>query len=315
MGEPRSSSESGHGPLLGLIVLWALATGSSFVFLHGAQRGLGYMVVLDLALWVAALSLGVARLALGDRSPPLPRRAFGRQVVLVLVTTCAAYTLISWAQSRSSATTTLIVVATVPLFGAVLARLTPPHEAVSRMGAAGLLVGLAGVAIVAGGPGDATAAGLIAVVLATVCFAGGFVVGKRLCEEAGGQSSLGLAFRHVWLAAAVLTPPAVVQAAATTQDVTAVNLLYVLGLGVIGFGYVYFMYYLVLRRTTVAHASLVSYLQPVVGILLAWMLLDEGIRGAQFAGIALILVSVAIVDAVRRRESMAAAPPPSPAGR
>lgn len=293
------------GALLAHIVAWSVASGASFVFIRGAQDGLGPLVMLDLALWagvaVAALAAAVAR----DRPRRLPPGAARRLGLLSLVTTAAPYPLIAWAQPRVSAATTMVVVATMPLMGVALARVRPPFERVGRAAAAGLALGLGGVAVIAGQPGGATAAGVAALASATALFAAGFVLAKTLCGTVEGHSSLSLAVRHLLVAAVVLTPPAAAEALAGDQRVTAENVLYTAGLGVVGYAYSYVMYYLVLRRTAIAHAALVSYLQPVAGVVLAWALLGEALGAAHAVGIALILTAVAIVDRAQRRVAVA----------
>jgi drug/metabolite transporter (DMT)-like permease len=60
---------------------------------------------------------------------------------------------------------------------------------------------------------------------------------------------------------------------------------------VLGFLVLFWAY----RRASAAQVAITMYLQPLAGVLLAWMFLDEPIGGAFLAGSALVLAGVALV--------------------
>ena len=288
--------------MLPLIVVWSIGSGSSFVFIRGAHHGLGPLVAICLALWIGAGVLRLAWRATGAPRVSLGPRLRRRQWLVAVLTTSLTYTLISWGEQHVSATTTLIVLATIPIIGAGIARMRPPHERLSRPALAGLAIGLAGVVVVAGEPGRSELLGLLAIILASGVFGACLVLAKAFAHDAVDQPDIALSARHITMAAVALTPPALLEALLSRQHPSVENLAYVAGLGVIGYGFVYVMFYLLLRRTTVAHASMSAYLQPISGTVLAWLVLGEDIVVRQVAGAVVILCGVAIVDAARRRD-------------
>jgi drug/metabolite transporter (DMT)-like permease len=257
-------------------------------------------------MWVGAAVLQAAWRASGEPRVPLTRPQWKMQVLVALLTTSLTYALISWGEEHVAATTTVIVIAIVPLVGTLIARVVPPRAPMTGGLVIGLLVGLAGVVVVAGDPGRSEALGLAAIGVASVVFGGVMVLAKHFGEQVPDQSSLGLAARHMTVAALGLTPLALGQAIARAQHPDVKSVLYVAGLGVVGYGFVYLMYYWLLRRTSVAHASMSCYIQPVSGMLLAWLLLGEGIGWRQIVGTAVILSGVLTVDASRSPEPVSA---------
>ena len=114
-----------------------------------------------------------------------------------------------------------MLVASVPIIGVVLVRLTGGTERLTAARWAGLLIGLAGVAVLAGRDalgGDAWA--VVEVLLVAVCYATGpIIVNRKLSELPGlGVNAFCLSFAAiVYAPAAALTWPATVPSAAEVR--------------------------------------------------------------------------------------------------
>jgi drug/metabolite transporter (DMT)-like permease len=175
---------------------------------------------------------------------------------------------------------------------------------------AGFLIGLLGVAVLAGvhpKGGWWGVAGTLAVVLASVSYAAGSLWSQRLVERTSG---LTLATTTMLGALAVLLPfglwqlPSAVPGWKETGSVIA--------LAVIGTAISQIILYRVLRSDGAARVSLVTYLLPVTALFYGVVLLGEHLTWQELGGMALILGGVALGSgAVRipRREPVAA---PSP---
>jgi drug/metabolite transporter (DMT)-like permease len=85
---------------------------------------------------------------------------------------------------------------------------------------------------------------------------------------------------------------------AKTPHVTAVSVAAIAVLGVIGTGFAYVLNYQIITSEGATIASTVTYLLPVVAIVLGVPVLSENITAAALVGIALVLVGVALT---RRR--------------
>ena len=79
---------------------------------------------------------------------------------------------------------------------------------------------------------------------------------------------------------------------------TAASITAIAVLGVIGTGFAYVLNYQIITSEGATVASTVTYLLPVVAIVLGVLVLSEGITATSLAGIALVLAGVALT---RRR--------------
>ena len=75
----------------------------------------------------------------------------------------------------------------------------------------------------------------------------------------------------------------------TTQDVAAIAVL-----GIVGTGFAYVLNYQIIASDGATTASMVTYLLPVVAIVLGVLVLNEGITATSLGGIALVLMGVAL---------------------
>jgi drug/metabolite transporter (DMT)-like permease len=83
-----------------------------------------------------------------------------------------------------------------------------------------------------------------------------------------------------------------------TPHVTAESIAAIAVLGIIGTGFAYVLNYQIIASDGATVASTVTYLLPVVAIILGVLVLNETITAIVLAGIALVLAGVALT---RRR--------------
>src|SRR3954470_20038865 len=126
--------------LLALAALW----GASFLFIRVAVDDLGPVVLTDARLLLAAAAL--APLVAGGLRRSAPLR---RYVLLGIGNAAIPFALIALAETRIEASMAAILNASTPLFAALVAALVGDERLTARRGA-GLLLGVAGVALVVG---------------------------------------------------------------------------------------------------------------------------------------------------------------------
>jgi drug/metabolite transporter (DMT)-like permease len=98
--------------------------------------------------------------------------------------------------------------------------------------------------------------------------------------------------------AAVMLAIALAVSGAPRPHLTAVGVTALAVLGIIGTGFAYVLNYQIITSEGATVASTVTYLLPVVAIVLGVLVLSEGITATSLAGIAVVLVGVALT---RRR--------------
>ena len=205
--------------------------------------------------------------------------------VFAVVEIISPWFLLSEAERKLSSSLSGLLIASVPIIGAVLARLTGDAERLTVIRWTGLLGGLAGVALLVGpgaSGGDAWSIG--EVLLVGLCYATGPLIASRKLSDAPplGMTAVCLAF------AAVVYAPA---AALTWPDVmpSAKALAAVVGLAVACTAVAFLFFFALIAEVGPARATVITYLNPAVAVALGVSILGERFTPAMAGAFALIL--------------------------
>ena len=273
-------------------MLW----GSGFLLVKLALRGLSPTQVVLGQLAFGAL---VLLLILAVRRQPLPHavREWAYLAGMAVLANIAPYLLFSWSEQRISSGLAGALSATTPLCTLVLAL----AFGVGRLTMArllGLVLGLAGVVLLAApwhdGHRAVSVAGVLAALGAAACYAGSYVYARRLLTNRGTEPLV--------LSAAQLTAGALLLGVVTPwigrQPVTlsATVVLSVVALGVASTGIAYVLNYRLIQDEGPTAASMTNYLAPVVAVLLGVMVVDERLSWNLAVGTAVVLLGVWIAE-------------------
>jgi drug/metabolite transporter (DMT)-like permease len=290
-------------PLLLLLTgLW----GSSFLFIEIALEEIEPTVLMSLRLLAAALVL-VPFLALRPetRSAYDQLRAGWRPLlVLGAINAAIPFTLIAWGQKHIDSGIAAIANASVPIFVALLAIRYRPSEKVTGSRAFGILAGIVGVAVLAGANPEGgwwAVAGTLAVVSAAFLYAVGALYAQTHVED---LDPIVLVTGSTIAGAVMLLPVGIAQAPGSLPGWEVWVAIAVLGIGGMALGQ--FVYYVLLEHHGSTKAALVTYLLPGMALVLGIAFLDEPLTAAAVAGLALVLLGVALGSGMlrpaRRRE-------------
>lgn len=279
-----------------LLVLLSVLWGGAFFFVEVALESLPPTTIVlgRLALAAVALQL-VARVA----GLALPRgwRAWSPFLLLGAVNNALPFSLITWGQQAITGGLASILNATAPLFTVLLAHLVTEDERLDAGKIVGVLLGLAGVAVLVGpdalaGLGDAVLAQL-AVLAAALCYAVAGLLGRRL----RAHPPLVTATAMVTCSALLMVPVAVWLDRPWTLPLPGGAALgAVLGLALFSTLLAYLIFFRLLAGAGATNALLVTFLIPVSALLLGALLLDEPVDARQIGGMALIGLGLAAVD-------------------
>ena len=290
--------------LLLLGAIW----GASYLFIKIGLRDLSPAMVSWLRILLAALVLLPIAALQGGLAGARPRA--GWLVLVAAVQVAGPFFLIAAGEEEISSSLAGILVASSPLFTALLATWVDHEERSTGLRLGGVVAGFAGVALLLGvdlgGDGGALAGGLM-VVLASLGYAvGGFVVKRRLTGMAPvGMSAAVMAASAVLLApAAAATAPAAAPGLGPAAAVTA--------LGVLGTGAAFVIFYWLISTVGPARAFIVTYVAPGFAVVYGALLLDESVTAATLGGLALILAG-SWLAAEGRLPGRAARPAAAPA--
>jgi drug/metabolite transporter (DMT)-like permease len=293
--------------VLGLGAVW----GASYLFIKvGVDGGFSPGAFMFLRTLIAGLVLLAYLVAtIGPRTAVSSLREDWRPaVVLGLLNAAVPFWLIAWGEKYIDSGTAGIAQATVPIFSLLIGLRFLPHERVGAVRVAGVCLGLAGVAFVAGGTpagGAWAVAGTLAVVLASVFYAGAGIYSQlRIAGRSGPVLATGcmLAGSVFLLPLALLHPP---DGTPTAWAVVSLALLALFGTAA-----AQLVLFRVVRLFGARRLSLVTYLLPGFALGYGAVFLDERVGTAALVGLALILVGVALGSGTLRlrRRSAAAVP-------
>ncbi len=227
-------------------------------------------------------------------------RHWRHYAVVGILNSAAPFVLFAWSAQHLPASYLVVVNATAPLFGAIVAAAWFGERITARK-ALGLVAGLAGVATLVGlGPVAATpttvAAALAGLAAAlSYALASGYVNRRSYAVDstalAGGSN---IAAAAVLLPFAIAAPPAGLPTADAAWAAAV--------LGVVCTGVAYLLYFRLIGDVGPARALTVTFLIPVFGMLWGALFLGEAITATMLAGGALVLVGTGLIlgSAARR---------------
>jgi drug/metabolite transporter (DMT)-like permease len=291
--------------IIGILIL-ALLWGSSFLFIKiGINSGMSPVLVAVWRLTVGATLLWAIvglRQVFGTHSvrKPFPRgRTIWLRLALVgLVNNAIPFALIAWGETRISSGLASIFNSSMPIFTVIVAHLVTHDDRITPIKALGIIVGLAGVAVViAPTTTDLSGEllGSLAVIVASLSYALATVFVKKYLTGATDPTATGAG--QLLMALLWLIPVAI--ATGAFNNVTALPLeamLAVTALGVLGTGLAYFIYYQLIQRAKASQLSLVTYLLPVTALVWGALFLKEQISPFAIAGFALIIAGIMLVN-------------------
>ncbi|MBM9594269.1 DMT family transporter [Roseitranquillus sediminis] len=277
--------------LLALSVIW----GGSFFFVAVAVEEIPVLTIVAGRVALAAAGLWVVLAASGRR---VPHRTWGACLVMGLVNNALPFALIVWGQSHLASGVAAILNATTPLFGVIVAHLGTSDERISFGRLAGVLTGLAGVAVMVGGAalGDLDSAvwAQIAILGAALCYAIAGVFGRRFARL--GVAPMQIATGQVTASTLMLVPLALMLDQPWRLSPSLAATASVLGLALVCTALAYVIYFRILAASGAVNILLVTFLVPVTAILLGTVLLDETLVPRHLVGLAAIAIGLALID-------------------
>src|SRR4051794_16100253 len=190
-------------------------------------------------------------------------------------------------EQRVSSSLAAIIIATAPLFVALLALRFDASERVTGRRLIGLLIGLGGVVALVGidvaGSGDELL-GAMAILVAAFCYAVGPMVLKRHLAKLDLRASMGasLAIAALFLTPAVaLDPP--------TAPISGEAIAALIALGLLCTAAAFVFYGMLVTEVGAGRALVVTYINPVIAVGLGVTILGERPGAGAIAGLLLIL--------------------------
>ncbi len=287
--------------------LLGLVWGSSFLWIKVAVQEVGPATLVGFRLLIGLLGLAVV---VAVRRPVLPR---DRRTLIVLglvgiTNTALPFILISWGEQFIDSAIASILNGTVPLFTIVIAHLFLHDDRITPARVLGLITGFLGVVVLMSrdlGP-DAVGGNVLgqaAVLAAALSYAGSSVIARRNLRQVDSvvQAFLPLisADTVAWITAFASESPLQIPRLPITWLALA-------WLGLLGSCLAYLLYFHLLHSVGPTRATMVTYVFPVVGVILGVVFLDELADWHLVIGATLVALGIAVVN-LRRKAAVAPA--------
>lgn len=217
------------------------------------------------------------------------------------------FTLIAWAEKSIDAGLAVILNSMTPVFTFLITLLWSRHEATGWRKFAGVIVGLAGTCVIVGNQalthvGQEFFAQL-AVVLATVCYAGAAIFGrnfKNLDPMAPAAGSL-------LSGAAILIPISLLVDQPWNLAPSGASMLALIALAVFSTSMAFVIYFRLIHTLGSVGTTAQAYLRAPIGVAIGAYFLGESLDTTALIGLACILVGVALMTLPERKRPVALA--------
>lgn len=220
-------------------------------------------------------------------------------LVLGFFLLCVGNGAVVWSQTRVPSGIAALVVAIVPLWVVLIDWLRPDGRRPNAVTATGVMLGLAGMALLIGpsamGVGEIDSIAASVLVLGSLSWSAATVFGRR--AQVPGYPPLTSAMQLLGggLSLAVVSlvagePARITSAAFSLQAILAIGYLIVFG-SIIAFS----AYSWLLRVAHPARIATYAYVNPIVAMLLGWAFADERLTGRTLGAAAVILAGVVLI--------------------
>lgn len=293
-------TKRGWSLFLAMCVIWGLP----YLFIRIAVEDVSPAVLVLLRTALAALVLLPLALLRRQVRPVLAR--WRPLVVFSAIEIMVPWVLLGHAEQKISSALAGLLVAAVPLFGALAFLVTAHAERFTAVQVGGLVLGFAGVACLLGF--DLHHVDLLAVVEmlgVAVCYAAGPVVLTRWFSDLPG---LGVMACALTLTALVYTPFGILDA---PTDVSGDAWGSIVALGLICTALAFLVFPALIKEVGPTRATIFTYVNPAVAIALGVVILDETVSTGMVVGFPLILVGCVVAAGTRSRGAAAASVEPA----
>lgn len=278
-----------------LLTVLAVIWGGTFVAVEFALNDLGPFTIVFfrvaggcLALWLFVL--------LTHGVPVISRRQFGFLILMGLLNNALPFSLIFWGQTHITGGLASIFNATTPLFAVVVAHLLTRDEKANGTKIIGIMLGIAGVAVLVGPEALSGLSpenlGQIAILLASCSYAFAGITGRQLAGLPPAISSAGM----LTASTVLILPVALMVEGIPTSLPSDATIIACIFLALICTAVAYILYFRILALAGAVNLLLVTFMIPVAAIVLGALFLGETLSAEAAAGAALILLGLAAVD-------------------
>ena len=288
----KSKSQSWLGLYIALGIVW----GCSFIFI---KLGLEFLTPFGVAFGRCALGALALLIYLKVKGLSLvrDRKMIGHLWVVALLLNVIPGIFFAWAETEVTSILAGIINAVTPLMTLIAIMLVSRNEKPTTPQIVGLLLGFLGVLTVLGawkGLGDNPLWAILVLLAAVTCYGFSFPYSRRFILPAQLKPDV-MAATQVTLGAITLLPFFLIDGIAK-DEYRLGPVLAMIALGVFGSGFAYIWNFTIMRAAGSAIASSVTYVTPVVAVVVGLIFLQEKLHWYEPVGALVVLLGAAIAQ-------------------
>jgi drug/metabolite transporter (DMT)-like permease len=288
----KSKSQSWLGLYIALGIVW----GCSFIFI---KLGLEFLTPFGVAFGRCALGALALLIYLKVKGLSLvrDRKMIGHLWVVALLLNVIPGIFFAWAETEVTSILAGIINAVTPLMTLIAIMLVSRNEKPTAPQIVGLLLGFLGVFTVLGawkGLGDNPLWAILVLLAAVTCYGFSFPYSRRFILPAQLKPEV-MAATQVTLGAITLLPLFLIDGIAK-DEYRLGPVLAMIALGVFGSGFAYIWNFTIMRAAGSAIASSVTYVTPVVAVVVGLIFLQEKLHWYEPVGALVVLLGAAIAQ-------------------
>jgi len=288
---------------LALLLVLATLWGASYTFI---KIGVGTIPPVTLIAARTLIASGALLVVIRARGQKLPKDSaiWSRFLFQACLNSVIPFTLIAWAEQTVDASLATILNSTSPIFTFLLTAVITRHEAVTLRKLFGVVAGITGICLIVGvqalyGFGQELLAQL-AIVAATVCYAGAAILGRTF----KGLDPIMPAAGSLMCGAAILIPGSRVVDRPWTLSPSAESVFAVLGLSLISTALAFVIYFRLVQTLGSVGTTAQAYLRVPIGVAIGVIFLGETLTSTAGAGLACVIIGVAAMTVPARKPAI-----------
>src|SRR6201991_4319174 len=294
------SQDSGFAAELALLALLATLWGASYTFIKLGVATIPPITLIAARTLIAGLLLLIIMRWRG-LSLPMDAASWRRFLFQACLNSVIPFTLIAWAERSLDAGLATILNSTAPVYTFLLTFAVTGHEPASLRKLFGVLAGLAGTCLIVGvqalgGLGEQFVA-QIAVVVATICYAGAAIFSRGF----KGLDPMAPAAGSLLCGAAILVPLSLAIDRPWTLAPSASSILALLSLSVFSTALAFVIYFRLIQTLGSVGTTAQAYLRVPIGVALGVVFLGETLSSTAFIGLICVIVGIAAMTIPSRK--------------
>ncbi len=282
-------------PWVAMYTVAGLIWGGSFLFVEYALTAL---TPIGVAFWRTAFGAIAMLIAILIYRSKLPTSidAWRKMAIAGMLMSSIPFTLFAFAQTYVTSALASILNAVTPIATVIVMLIAFRSEKLLPHVVVGLVVGLFGVLIVLGvwqGFGDNEPLAIVALLAAVTCYGIGTPYVRKYLAPLKLSTEVAV-FGQIGTAALTLLPVYLLSGQYFTSVPTVTAIASVVAIGALGSGVAYLLFYKVLDVVGSAIASSVTYITPIIAVILGVLLLNEELHWYEPVGGVIIILGAAI---------------------